>query len=65
MIKLDPGRYVASVEVPGTTPKDVWFAASAHGLRNVYVRFPGKMAGQEHRMIKPANDGMQNANKQS
>jgi len=67
MIKLDPGRYGASVEVPGATPKDVWFAASAHGLRNVYVRFPGKMAGQEHRMMRPgtANDGMHNANKQS
>ena len=65
MIKLDPGRYGVSVEVPGATPRDVRFAASAHGLRNVYVRFPGKMAGQEHRIMTPANDGMKNANKQS
>ena len=57
MIKLDPGRYGASVVVPGAAPRNVWFAASANGLHNVYVRFPHKMAGQEHRMMRPTNDG--------
>ena len=60
MIRLDPGRYGASVEIPGSAPRNVWFATSANGLRNVYVRFPGKMSGQEHRIMGPANDGTPN-----
>jgi hypothetical protein len=66
MIKLDPGRYDASVAVPGATPRDVWFAASDRGMHEVYVRFPGKMAGREDRMMKPTHDGKTNeATKQS
>jgi hypothetical protein len=60
MIKLDPGRYGASVEIPGAAPKNVWFAASERGLRNVYVHFPSKIDGQEHRMTRPAHDGKEN-----
>jgi len=57
MIKLDPGRYGASVALPGAAPRDVWFAASDRGLHDVFVRFPSKMAGREDRTMNPANGG--------
>ena len=60
MIKLDPGRYSADVQVPGAGVKDVRFAVSDHGVRDVYVRFPRKMAGREGHVMQSNDKGSEN-----
>jgi hypothetical protein len=47
LMKLDPGRYHATVTVPGAAPKIVAFAVPRAGKREVIVRFPQKTAGRE------------------
>jgi len=47
LMKLDPGRYRATIAVPGAAPKTVAFDVPQSGRRDVVVRFPEKMAGRE------------------
>jgi len=48
LMKLDPGSYRATVEVPGAAPKTIAFNVPQSGKRDVVVRFPQKMAGREN-----------------
>ena len=56
LMKLDPGRYRATVTVPGASPKTVAFAVPLSGKREVMVRFPEKIAGRETAPLETASD---------
>lgn len=47
LMRLRPGHYSASIEVPGAIEKHVVFAVPAKGQRGIVVRFPSKTAGRD------------------
>ena len=47
MMRLQPGRYTAVVRVRHATTKDVNFIVPREGQRDLIVRFPSLMTGQE------------------
>jgi hypothetical protein len=47
LMRLAPGRYSATVEVPGAGAEHVAFAVPATGQRRIIVRFSGKTEGRE------------------
>lgn len=47
VMDLEPGRYHATVDIPGARPKQVSFRAPNWGLRDVIVRFPSRMSGDQ------------------
>jgi hypothetical protein len=47
LMRVQPGRYQATVTVPNAPSKDVNFTVPANGQRDVIVRFPGLMNGKE------------------
>lgn len=49
LLRLKPGRYAATIVLPGAPPRQVDFTAPTGGQRDVIVRFPGAMAGRETR----------------
>ena len=48
LMHLPAGGYTASVDVPGAMAKTVHFNVAENGHREVVVRFPSKMAGDEN-----------------
>ena len=48
LMHLPAGGYTASVDVPGAMAKTVHFNVASNGHREVVIRFPSKMAGQEN-----------------
>ncbi|HTQ13335.1 MAG TPA: hypothetical protein VMH86_05605 [Rhizomicrobium sp.] len=47
LMKLDSGRYRATVDVAGAPRKTVSFTVPASGQRDIVVRFRSKMRGEE------------------
>jgi len=47
LMRLAPGRYAATVGVPGANTKHVAFTVPVEGQRRIIVRFPSKTAGRE------------------
>jgi hypothetical protein len=48
LMNLTPGHYRAHADVLGAAPKSVSFDVPEKGQKRIIVRFPSKMAGQEH-----------------
>jgi hypothetical protein len=46
-LRLAPGRYSASIDMPGARPKDIDFSTPDTGQHDVIVRYPNKMAGRD------------------
>jgi len=46
-MRLNPGRYHATVSLPNAPAKQVSFTVLRDGQRDIIVRFPSLMAGRE------------------
>ncbi|MGD0193084.1 MAG: hypothetical protein ABSD74_20295 [Rhizomicrobium sp.] len=47
LMRLKPGRYDVTMQVPNTTAQEKAITVSAHGQRDVIMRFKSYMAGRE------------------
>jgi hypothetical protein len=52
LMRTAPGRYFATVDVPGASAKRVAFAVPTRGQRGIIVRFLSKTSGQGTRRIE-------------